>query len=107
MSRRTMPEATALDLTATLQTPLTRRRILRGARAVGAAGAGTGWAVRRARPAAASDRPAPAVLRGSFQAKATVEVWDQQQSDKNIQDAYTAALASFQQANPDIEVKIT
>jgi multiple sugar transport system substrate-binding protein len=103
MSRRTVSEAIEQESTASVA-PLSRRQILKGALALGAGGAAVGLTASRA---AASGRRAPAVLRSSFQGKATVEIWDQQQSDKNIQDAYTAALTAFQQANPDVEVKIT
>ena len=37
----------------------------------------------------------------------TIEVWDQQQSDKNIEDAYNEALTEFQAANPEVQVKVT
>jgi multiple sugar transport system substrate-binding protein len=37
----------------------------------------------------------------------TIEVWDQQQSDKNIEDAYNEALTEFQEANPGVQVKVT
>ena len=48
------------------------------------------------------------ITRGSGREEAvTIEVWDQQQSDKNIEDAYNEALTEFQAANPGVQVKVT
>jgi ABC-type glycerol-3-phosphate transport system substrate-binding protein len=75
---------------------------MRGAAAIGAATAATrvgGIATM------AATRQAPALIRA--QNAVTIEVWDQQQSDKSILDAYNQALTAFQKENPDITVKVT
>ncbi|HEX5499100.1 MAG TPA: hypothetical protein VFX03_07735, partial [Thermomicrobiales bacterium] len=83
-------------------TPLSRREVMRGAAALGAATA----AIRFGGIATmAATRQAPAFIRA--QDAVTVEVWDQQQSDKSILDAYNQALTAFQKDNPNITVKVT
>lgn len=82
---------------------LSRRHLLRAASGLGAAGA----VALVTRQAEAAPRRAPFIIRNRFQDQITIEVWDQQQSDKNIQDAYNAALAAFQEANPGVTVKVT
>jgi hypothetical protein len=71
---------------------LSRRQVLRAAGGLGAVGAAT----LMSRHADAAPTRAPFVVRQRFQDQITIEVWDQQQSDKNIQDAYNAALTAFQ-----------
>jgi multiple sugar transport system substrate-binding protein len=81
---------------------LTRRDVMRGVAAIGAATAATrvgGIATM------AATRRAPGLIRA--QNPVTIEVWDQQQSDKSILDAYNQALTTFQKENPDITVKVT
>jgi multiple sugar transport system substrate-binding protein len=82
---------------------LSRRQVLRAAGGLGAVGAAT----LMSRHADAAPTRAPFVVRQRFQDQITIEVWDQQQSDKNIQDAYNAALTAFQEANPGVTVKVT
>jgi len=51
--------------------------------------------------------PSPVATTPAVTEKLTLELWDQQQSDLNIQQAYIKALEDFQQENPDIVVKVT
>jgi multiple sugar transport system substrate-binding protein len=87
------------DVITSSNRPLSRRSVLRTAVASVAATAAT----RLSAPAATLAAPS-LIFR---QDAATIEVWDQQQSDKSILDAYNQALADFQKANPNITVKVT
>lgn len=87
------------DVIASPKQPLSRRSLLRGTLAGVAATA-----------AASVQAPAATLSAPSLifrQDAVTIEVWDQQQSDKSILDAYNQALADFQKANPTITVKVT
>src|SRR5688572_27606830 len=48
-----------------------------------------------------------AAPRALSQDKVTIEIWDFQQSDKNILDAQQKAIDQFQKANPNITVNVT
>jgi len=87
------------DVMMSSKRPLSRRSILRGA----VAGVAATAATRLNAPAATLAAPS-LIFR---QDAVTIEVWDQQQSDKSILDAYNQALADFQKANPTITVKVT
>jgi multiple sugar transport system substrate-binding protein len=87
------------DVITSSKRPLSRRSILRGTVAGVAATAAASVQARAATLAAPS-----LIFR---QDAVTIEVWDQQQSDKSILDAYNQALADFQKANPTITVKVT
>lgn len=58
-------------------------------------------------PTMARAVPSPTTAAPTVVQKAVLELWDQQQSDLNIRDAYMKALQDFQQQNPDIEVRVT
>ena len=49
----------------------------------------------------------PAVLAAAPGDVVTIEVWDMQQSDKNILEAQQKAIAQFEQENPNIKVNVT
>ena len=50
---------------------------------------------------------APPAAEPTTQDVVTVEVWDMQQSDKNILEAQQKAIAQFEQENPGIKVNVT
>ena len=87
------------DVSTSSNQPLSRRSVLRAAVASVAATAATHV------PARAATLEVPTLF--FRQDAVTVEVWDQQQSDKSILDAYNQALSDFQNANPNITVKVT
>jgi multiple sugar transport system substrate-binding protein len=87
------------NVTISTSQPRSRRSVLRAAVAGVAATAATRLHAR------AATRDVPSLI--FRQDAVTIEVWDQQQSDKSILDAYNQALADFQKANPNITVKVT